>query len=120
VRLTREGFEAVYSALCDAFSNRGDFERLARCLDRRLQDIVGEGAPTPDIVSKLIEHTENADCVDRLVECAKTQNSENRMLAGLGPDDLRPDAAPAEVVDAGSGADDFKRRLKEALGNLDA
>jgi uncharacterized protein YjbI with pentapeptide repeats len=119
VKLTADAFRAVSDALCDAFPNRGDFERLARCLDGRLQDIAGPNDPIPDLALALIEHAESADCVDRLVDCAKTQNPDNRMLAALGADALTAAAAPAEVVDAGAGADTFKRRLKEALGNLD-
>lgn len=118
MRLSATSFERVQEALADAFGQVADFEQIARRMDRRLADIVNPSSPLPTIIFAMIERAELDDAVEQLVESAKKQNPHNQLLAAVGPDDLTPAPAPAEVVKEGEGTQAFKRRLVETLGQL--
>ena len=116
MRLSGEAFRTVSSALADAFSDRGQFERLARCIEKQLQDICGPDATNPEIVLALIECSETEDALAGLISCAKELNSTNVRLAAIDVDSLGQAAPTTQVVEGGGGTDDFKHRLLDALG----
>lgn len=119
MRLTSDAFETLSDALADAFSERGEFQTLARCIETRLGDIVNPAGRVPDLVQALIECAEKADCVGRLVECAKRDAPTNRLVTALDATRLEEAAVPRDVVEAGEGARDFKRRLVDALDQFE-
>jgi len=119
VKLSDDAFRALESALLDGFSNIGDFQLVARCLNTRLQDVTGE-TRLPLVVLHLIERAESRDEVDGLIHCAKAQNPGNRLIAALDSAALETAPTTEEVVEAGGGASTFKTRLKEALAELDS
>jgi hypothetical protein len=119
VKLSSTAFERLSEALSDAFSRRSEFELLARCIDKTLQDLVGPDAPRPAIVLALVECAETGDAVANLIECAQKQNTTNRLLGQLDPGQLEQAASGAQIVDAGGGPNAFKDRVKEALAELD-
>jgi len=84
----------------------------------QLQDVSEDGT-RPVVVERLIQYGETHDCVAKLVDCAKQSNTTNQTLAAIDSAALRYAPLTAEVVDAGSGAEPFKNRLKEALAHLD-
>lgn len=120
MKLSSQSFEKLSEALEDAFVQRGDFERLARCIDRRLPDIASDGARVPDLVLALIECAESADTVDRLVACAQEQVPTNRLLAAIDVGTLESAPEPERVVSDRPGGGRFKTELVEALGYLEA
>jgi uncharacterized protein YjbI with pentapeptide repeats len=120
VRLSDDAFDAVETALLDAFANAGEFKLIARCLGTRLQDITSESNRLPIVVLELIEWVESRDQVTNLIKCAKKQNSENERLAGLDFATLEAAPTTAELVDAGGGKTKFKEHLKNALEELNS
>jgi uncharacterized protein YjbI with pentapeptide repeats/V8-like Glu-specific endopeptidase len=119
VKLTSAAFETVYGALADAFRDTTEFERIARCMDRRLGDIVSPNTRLPAIIVAMIECAEADDAVDRLLGCAKKQNRQNQRLAAVQTGDLPSAVAPQEVAEAGGGSQAFKQRFVETLTQLD-
>jgi uncharacterized protein YjbI with pentapeptide repeats len=120
MKLTAAAFDAVQEALADAFTDATDFEQIARCMDRKLADIVSPKSRLPEIILAMIERAEADDAVERLIECAKKRNPRNQRLASVGADDLSSAAPPQEVARGGEGTQAFKQRLAETLAQLDA
>jgi uncharacterized protein YjbI with pentapeptide repeats len=120
MKLTAAAFETVQEALADGFTDATDFEQIARCMDRKLAEIVSPNSRLPTIILAMIERAEAEDSVERLIGCAKKRNPLNQRLAAVAADDLRPAAAPQEVAKSGEGTQAFKQRLVETLTQLDA
>jgi hypothetical protein len=119
VKLSDGAFHTLESALRDGFSNKGEFQLVARCLNTRLDDVTG-ATRLQEIALDLIEWAESRDRVDNLIRCMKTRNSSNKLIAALDSGALATAPTTEEVVEAGAGASTFKTRLKEALGELDS
>jgi uncharacterized protein YjbI with pentapeptide repeats len=119
VRLKTEAFETLSAALTDGFSQRGDLERLAICIGRRLRDLADPNSRMPDLVRALIECAETGDSVEKLVACAQKHNPDNNLIAALDPASLESAAGTREAVERGGGGSEFKRRLMDALGEFE-
>lgn len=118
MRLTGASFDALESALRDAFADYDELGRVTRCFNTQLQDITAEDR-MPIVIQKLIEYCESRDQIPDLVQCAKERNTTNRLLQALALENLEEEPTTEEVVDAGGGAATFKDRLKSALADLD-
>jgi uncharacterized protein YjbI with pentapeptide repeats len=118
VRLAGSAVQVLTAALMDGFSNQGEFEDLAICMDKRLGDISDANAKNPDLVRALIECAEKEDAVDRLVDCAQRQRDGNRLITALDASNLAVAAEPRQVVEGSAGTTVFKDQLIAALGHV--
>ena len=91
---------------------------MLRTTDWTIKAIAAPDA-LPAVITKVIEYAEGQDKVADLIKAAQKQKPTNVKLSALDATQLEVDPTSEEVVTAGAGAQEFKDKLMEALGNLD-
>ncbi len=118
MKLTGPEFERLHEALLDAFASYDELGTMLRTTDWTIKAIAAPDA-LPAVITKVIEYAEGQDKVADLIKAAQKQKPTNVKLSALDATQLEVDPTSEEVVTAGAGAQEFKDKLMEALGNLD-